>query len=74
MPEMTQCHNVHSTPETTSEMTADIQRPWVPLRGTSKWWRNGMEKKEKTEGYGHNEERQNWRLKGSEEQPDVSGR
>jgi hypothetical protein len=30
-----------------------------------------MEEKEK-QRCGHNEERQNWRLKGSEEQPDMS--
>ena len=66
MPKMTPvwCHNGlagHSTPE----MTQDTQRPWVPLREARKWWRNGKERE--TEGCGHNEERQNWRLKGSEE-------
>ena len=38
-----QCHNAwvrHSTPET----TPDTQRPWEPLRGVSKWWRNGRER------------------------------
>jgi hypothetical protein len=45
-------------------------RPRVPLRGTNKWWRGGRESE--TEGCGHNEERQNWRVEGSEEQPDVS--
>jgi len=29
------------------------------------------EGKEKTEGCGHNKERQNWRIEGSEEQPAV---
>jgi hypothetical protein len=42
----------------------------VPLREARKWWRNGKERE--TEGCGHNEERQNWRLEGSEEQPDGS--
>ena len=34
-----------------------------------------LKRKEKeSEGYDHNGERQNWRLEGSEEQPDVSSR
>ena len=75
MPEMTpaQGHNSQvqcCIPETTPEMTSDIQRSQVPLRGASKWWRNGRERE--AEGYVRSEERQNWRLEGSEEQPDVS--
>jgi len=75
MPEMTPawCHTAwveHGTPETTPEATPDTQRPQVPLRGARRWWRSGREGE--TGGYGHNEERQNWRLEGSEEQPDLS--
>ena len=49
MPEMTlvQVYNAevrHIISETTSEITPDTQRPWVPLRGTRKWWRNGRER------------------------------
>jgi hypothetical protein len=47
-----------STPETIPEITPDTQKPWVLLRGASKWWKNGREKE--TEGYGHNEETQGW--------------
>jgi hypothetical protein len=42
----------------------------MPLRGASKGWRNGRDRE--TERYGHNEERKNWRLEGSEKQLDVS--
>lgn len=75
MPQMTPapCHNAqvrHSIPETTPEMTPDIQRPQAPLRRASNWWRNRRERK--TGGCGPYEERQNWRFKGSEEKPDVS--
>lgn len=75
MPKMTpaQCHSTqegHSTPETIPEMTPEAQRPPALLRGARKWWRNGQERE--TEGCAHNEERENWRLKGSEEQPAVS--
>ena len=55
----------HSTPKTTPEMTLDTQRPWAP-REASKWWRHGREREREREGCGYNEERQNWRLKGSE--------
>jgi hypothetical protein len=41
----------------------------VLCRG-SQCWRNGRERE--TEWCGHSRERQNWRLKGGEEQPDVS--
>jgi hypothetical protein len=47
-------------PETTPETTPDTQRPQVPLKGESKWWRKGKERE--TEGCGHHEERQNWSL------------
>lgn len=55
----------HSTPET----ILDTWRPQTPLRGTSKWWGNARERE--TEGWGHNKERQDWRLEGSVDQPDV---
>jgi hypothetical protein len=42
----------------------------MPLRGARKWWENGRERE--AEGYVYNEERQNWRLEGSEERPNVS--
>jgi hypothetical protein len=44
--------------------------PQTHLRGANKWQRNGREWE--TERYGHSEERQNWRLKGSEEHLDTS--
>jgi hypothetical protein len=65
---LAQCHNAqvgHSIPGTTSETTADTQRPQAPLRGESKWWRD--ERERETEGCGYIEERQNCRLKGSED-------
>lgn len=67
MYEMTtaQNHNAqvgHSTPETIHEITPDTQ---VPLRGASKWWAKGTERK--TEECGRDEEKQIWRLEGSEE-------
>jgi hypothetical protein len=42
----------------------------MQVKGASKCWRNGRESK--TEGCRHNEERENWRLKDYEEQPDLS--
>ena len=42
-------------------------RHWVPLRGTSRWWRNRKERE--TKGCGHNEERRSWRLEGSKVHP-----
>jgi hypothetical protein len=68
-----QCHDPqmgHSTLGTTPEMTPDTQRSQASRRA-SKCWRNGRERE--TEGCGHHEERQNWRLKGSEEQSVVTG-
>lgn len=62
-------HNVQ-VEHSTLEMTPDTQRPWAPLRGASKSGRNGRERE--AEGCGHSEKRQNWRVKGSEEQSDVS--
>ena len=53
----------HSTSETCPEMTPDTQRPWVSLGGAE------MEEKEKQKDVGT---MKNWRLEGSEEQPDVS--
>jgi hypothetical protein len=47
-----------------------LRQPQAPLRGASKWLKS--ERERESEGCGHNEERQNWRLKGSEEQLDVS--
>lgn len=49
------------TPETTS----DTQRPWEPLRGVSRWYRNGRETKTESE---NNEERQNCVIEGSDGQ------
>ena len=60
----------HSTSEITAEMTTETQRFHELLKGASKCWRNGRESK--TEGCRHNEERENWRLKDYEEQPDLS--
>jgi hypothetical protein len=45
------------------------QRPQVALRRASEYRRDG--RGGETEGCGHSEERGNWRLEGSEEQPDV---
>jgi hypothetical protein len=46
-------------------MTPGTRRSQEPLRGARKWWRNGKERE--TEGCGHNEDRQNWRLEDSGE-------
>jgi len=59
----------HGTPDATPKMTADTQRSCTPLRGTRS--SREMEEKEKQEEMGTNDERQSWRLMGSEEQPDV---
>lgn len=77
MAEMTpvQCHNAqseHSTPESTPETTQIFRDPQAPLRGVRKWWRTGRQRE--TEGFGYNEEKQNWRLEGSEEQFVVRSR
>jgi hypothetical protein len=42
----------------------------VSLRGTNKWWKNGGERE--TKECGNNDQRQNWRLEGSEGQSIVS--
>lgn len=51
-------------------MTLDIHGPSVPLGGASMCCRNGRERE--IEGYGHDEERQNWTLQDSKQQPDMS--
>jgi hypothetical protein len=45
-------------------MTSDSQIPWVSLKGTSKWSRNGRERG--TDRCEYNGEKQNWRLGASE--------
>ena len=67
MPEMTlvQVYNAevrHSISETTSEITPDTQRPWVPLRGTRKWWRNGREREMRIWAQGRDAELETYKM------------
>lgn len=62
-----QCHMAwvrYSTPV----LTSDTHRPWVLLKWATRRWGVGRE----AEGYGHNEEKWNQRLRVSKEQSDVS--
>lgn len=43
---------------------------WVPVQCASIQWRDGEERE--AEWFEHYEEKENWRLKGREEQPDVN--
>lgn len=60
----------YSTPNHIPETTPDTQSHQPAVRGKNKCWRNGREGE--TEGYGNNEDRQNWRLQSSEEHLNVS--
>ena len=44
-----QSHNAQAG-QIIPETTPDTQRPQKPLRGASKWWRNGREEKQKDVG------------------------
>lgn len=57
----------HSTPDTRSEKSLDIERLQVLLKGTNAWWRNGRE--QETGLCGSNEKKHKWIIKCSEEQP-----